>query len=193
MAKLIAFYETQIVTLETAIKELIETDPVLKPKVEALIKIKGLALLSVAVLVAETNGFEGFTNQPVRRCGHLVSYAGYDVVENQSGNHSGKTRISKKGNSRLRRILHMPAFNAVRFNEPTCKALYDRVYERSGIKMKAYVAVQKRLLLMAYALWRHGIDYDPKYLANLAEKNKKIVPTSGTTQDQLAEAELSYL
>ena len=153
-----------------------------------MVAIKGLALLSVAVLVAETNGFEGFTNQR-----HLVSYAGYDVVENQSGNHRGKTRISKKGNSRLRRILHMPAFNAVRFNEPTCKALYDRVYERGGIKMKAYVAVQKRLLLMAYALWRHQVDYDPEYLANRAEWAKKIVPTSGTTQDQLAVAELSYL
>jgi len=113
-------------------------------------------------------------------------------VENQSGNHSGRTRISKKGNSRLRRILHMPVFNAVRFNEPTCKALYERVYERSGIKMKAYVAVQKRLL-MAYALWRHGTEYDPMYLTNRTEHGKKIVPTSGTTQDQMAKAELSYL
>jgi transposase len=188
LTKLVAVYDTQLAALEKAIDELIEADPVLKPKVETLIKIKGLGVLSVAVLIAETNGFEGFTNQR-----HLVSYAGYDVVENQSGNHSGKTRISKKGNSRLRRILYMPALNAVRFHEPTCEALYKRVFERSGIKMKAYVAVQKRLLLMAYALWRHGVDYDPEYLANRAEKDKKIVPTSGTTQEQVAEAELSYL
>jgi transposase len=188
LTNLVKVYDQQLTALEAAIAQLIDEDPVLKPRIEQLVKIKGLALLSVAVLVAETNGFEGFTNQR-----HLVSYAGYDVVENQSGNHSGKTRISKKGNSRLRRILHMPAFNAVRFNEPTCKALYERVYERSGIKMKAYVAVQKRLLLMAYALWRHGVDYDPEYLANRASKDKKIVPTGGTTQDQLAEAELSYL
>ena len=188
LTKLVSVYEAQIDALETAIKELMDEDPILKPRVERLIAIKGLALLSVAVLVAETNGFEGFTNQR-----HLVSYAGYDIVENQSGNHSGKTRISKKGNSRLRRILHMPAFNAVRFNEPTCKALYDRVYERTHIKMKAYVAVQKRLLLMAYALWRHEVKYDPEYLATRASKDKKIVPASGTTQDQLAEAELSYL
>ncbi len=59
--------------------------------------------------------------------------------------------------------------------------------------MKAYVAVQKRLLLMAYALWRHGAKYDPLYLANRASGGKKIVPTGGTTQDQVAEAELSYL
>lgn len=188
LTKLITVYDQQLEALAEAIAQLIEEDPVLKPRVAGLVKIKGLALLSVAVLVAETNGFEGFTNQR-----HLVSYAGYDVVENQSGNHSGKTRISKKGNSRLRRILHMPAFNAVRFNEPTCKALYERVYERSGIKMKAYVAVQKRLLLMVYALWRHGVNYDPEYLANRASKDKKIVPASGTTQDQLAEAALSYL
>lgn len=188
LVNLVKVYDQQLVSLEQAIAQLIDEDPVLKPRIERLVQIKGLALLSVAVLVAETNGFEGFANQR-----HLVSYAGYDVVENQSGNHSGKTRISKKGNSRLRRILHMPAFNAVRFNEPTCKALYERVYERSGIKMKAYVAVQKRLLLMAYALWRHGVKYDPSYLANRAERDKKIVPTGGTTQDQLAEAELSYL
>jgi transposase len=188
LTSLIKVYDQQLTALEQAISQLIDEDAILKPRVERLMAIKGLALLSVAVLVAETNGFEGFTNQR-----HLVSYAGYDVVENQSGNHSGKTRISKKGNSRLRRILHLPAFNAVRFNEPTCKALYDRVYERTHIKMKAYVAVQKRLLLMAYALWRHGVKYDPLYLANRASQGKKIVPTGGTTQDQLAEAELSYL
>ncbi|MFD1144946.1 IS110 family transposase [Larkinella insperata] len=188
LINLVKVYDQQLTALEAAIAQLIAEDSVLKPRIEQLVRIKGLALLSVSVLVAETNGFEGFTNQR-----HLVSYAGYDVGENQSGNHSGKTRISKKGNSRLRRILHLPAFNAVRFNEPTCKALYECVYERTGIKMKAYVAVQKRLLLMAYALWRHGGDYDPLYLLNRAGGDKKIVPTSGTTQDQLTQAELSYL
>ena len=133
--------------------------------------------------MAETNGF---ANQR-----QLVSYTSYDVVENQSGKHTGKTRISKKGNSRLRRILYMPALNAVRFKEPTCQTLYQRVFERTGIKMKAYVAVQKRLLLMAFALWRHEVEYDPLYLENRVG-GKKIVPTSGTTQHQLAEAESSY-
>lgn len=188
LAKLIAVYDAQLAAMEKAITDLVEADPVLKPKLEALTKIKGLGLLSVAVLVAETNGFEGFTNQR-----HLVSYAGYDVVENQSGNRSGKRRISKKGNSRLRRILHLPALNAVRFGEPTCQDLYQRVFERSGVKMKAYVAVQKRLLLMAFAGWRHGVDYDPEYLTNRASSGKKIVPAGGTTQDQPAVAELSYL
>ena len=183
--------------MEKAIQDLIEGDTVLKAQVERLTAIKGLALLSVAVLIAETNGFENFVNQR-----QLVSYAGYDVVENQSGNRSGKTRISKKGNSRIRRILHMPAFNAVRFGEPTCQALYERVYQKTNMKMKAYVAVQKKLLLLAYALWRHQTKYAPMHSVQAAtealltrkpgQTDKKIVPTNGTIQDQSTVVELSF-
>jgi len=195
--KLLLVYDQQLEALEKAIQELIEDDAVLKEQVERLTAIKGLALLSVAVLIAETNGFEGFAN---RR--QLVSYAGYDVIENQSGNRSGKTRISKKGNSRIRRILHLPAFNAVRFGEPACQSLYERVYQKTNTKMKAYVAVQKKLLLLAYALWRHQTKYDPMHSVQAETKallsrkpdqnDKKIVPTSGTTQDQSTVAELSF-
>ena len=69
--------------------------------------------------------------------------------------------------------------------------------------MKAYVAVQKKLLLLAYSLWRNQTDYDPNYLSSacnvsretntLPQKDKKVVPASGTTQDQRVETELSYL
>ena len=115
------------------------------------------------------------------------------MVENQSGTHRGRTRISKKGNSRLRRILHLPAFSAVRFGESTCQALFERVYARSKVKMKAYVAVQKRLLLMVYSLWCKGCEYEADYVEKLAKAAKKIVPTGGTTQDQEVEAVLSYM
>lgn len=105
----------------------------------------------------------------------------------RSGRRVGKTRISKKGNSRIRRILHLPAFNAVRFGEPTCQALFERVFERSQIKMKGYVGVQKKLLTLCYAIWKNDTQYDPKYNSNnvkeLENKDKKIVPTGGTTQD----------
>ena len=186
LAAIIAFYDQKLAELEKAIQVLIDADTDLKPRVERLVAIKGLGMLSVAVLIAETNGFEGFTNQR-----QLVSYAGYDVVENQSGSHRARTKISKKGNSRLRRILHLPAFTAVRFGEPTCQALFERVYSRSRIKMKGYVAVQKRLLLMVYALWRKACVCEADYVAKLAEVAQKIALTRRTTQDQVAEAVLT--
>jgi len=187
---LIKLYDKQIEQIGEQIDKLLAKDAALKAKIEQLCQIKGLALLSVATIVAETNGFEGFDN--VRQ---LVSFAGYDVIENQSGQRVGKTRISKKGNSRLRRMLFLPAFNAVRYGEPSCLALFSRVYERSRIKMKAYVAVQKKLLTLCYAIWRNGTEYDPMYYANNVkelkgmdgcENIKKIVPPVGTTQDVAA-------
>jgi transposase len=56
--------------------------------------------MSAVTVIAETNGFTLFENSK-----QLVSYAGYDVVENQSGKRVGKTSISKKGNYRIRRII----------------------------------------------------------------------------------------
>ena len=51
-------------------------------------KVRGLSTLSIATVIAETYGFKLFENYK-----QVVSYAGYDVVENQSGLHSGKTKI----------------------------------------------------------------------------------------------------
>ena len=158
---LIKLYDKQIEQIGEQMEKLLAKDAVLKAKIEQLCQIKGLGLLSVTTIVAETNGFEGFDN--LRQ---LVSFAGYDVVENQSGKRVGKTKISKKGNSRLRRMLFLPAFNAVRYGEPSCLALFGRVYERSRIKMKAYVAVHKKLLTLCYAIWRNGTEYDPMYYTN---------------------------
>ncbi len=117
-----------------------------------------MGLQNLAVIVAETNGFTAFEN-----VAQLVSYAGYDVVENQSGKRSGKTKISKKGNSHIRRCLHFPAFNMITYEVAPFKNLYERVYEKSKIKMKAYTAVQKKLLEFIYILWKKDEAFDPNY------------------------------
>jgi transposase len=80
LTKLVTVYDQQLAALSAAIAQLIDEDPILKPCTEGLVKIKGLALLSVAVLVAETNGFAGFTNQR-----HLVSYAAGPPVRLRRG------------------------------------------------------------------------------------------------------------
>jgi transposase len=156
--KMIQLLETQLATMRTAITEHIASDSIIAKKVKDVAAIKGVGELTVAVLIAETNGFYLFKNSP-----QLVSYAGYDVVENQSGKRVGKTKISKKGNGHIRRALHMPALNVVRFHVLVFKNLYVRTVEKHKIKMKSYVAVQKKLLTTIYALWKRGEKFDPKY------------------------------
>ncbi len=56
----------------------------------------------------------------------------------------------------------MPSISVVRFEEEF-RNLYERVYERSGLKMKGLVAVQRKLLLLIYTLFKKNERYDPEY------------------------------
>jgi transposase len=170
--KLIDTISNQIEAIEKTIEDHIATNEEVNHKVKNICKIKGVGVLTVAIVLAETNGFTLFENSS-----QLVSYAGFDVVENQSGNHIGRTRISKKGNARLRRAMHMPSFNLVRYNQQPFLALFERTLQRHQIKMKSYVAVQKKLLILIYSLWKKNQPYDPEYLTKIT-KEKELVPTS---------------
>lgn len=56
--------------------------------------------------------------------------------------------------------------------------------------------MQKKLLTLCFALWKNDTAYEPTYYSQQVKKQenegKKIVPTSGTKQDQPALAELSF-
>ena len=60
----------------------------------------------------------------------------------------------------------MSAFNAVKWGEPACKALYERIMSKNVPKMKAYVAVQKKLLTLCFAIWKNNTEYNPMYYSN---------------------------
>ncbi len=88
---MIKLIDKQLEQLEITIKNLLQSEEEVWQKVCNICTIKGVGVLTTAILLAETNGFELFENAK-----QLVSYSGYDVIENQSGKHNGKTRISKK-------------------------------------------------------------------------------------------------
>lgn len=168
LEKQLALLFSQKDELEKRVENIVEQNPVLKEKFEKILPIKGLGVQTLAVVVAETDGFALIENQA-----QLVSYAGYDVVQNQSGKHSGKTKISKKGNSHIRHAMHFPAFNVVKYDQGNLKNLYERVYDRTKIKMKGYTAVQRKLLTLIYALWKRNEKFD---------SNKGKNATSGDTE-----------
>lgn len=151
------FLEKQADSIRQQIEQVSKSDGDLHNKMQQLKTIRGVGTLTVAVVVAETNGFELFYNHK-----QLTSYAGYDIIEHQSGKYYGQTRISKKGNSHIRRALHFPAFETVR-QKNIFQDLYERVFERTKKKMKAYTAVQRKLLIVMYTLWKKETDFDLDY------------------------------
>ncbi|GAB5524602.1 MAG: IS110 family transposase [Roseivirga sp.] len=155
--KLIKELEKQIDQAKQEVSSIIKTDPVLKAKFNLFKDLKGIGLMSFAVVVSETNGFTLFKNQR-----QLVSYAGYDILENSSGKKVGKTRISKKGNTHIRRVLYLAALSALT-HQAELKNLHTRVYNRTAIKMKGVVAVQRKLLVLMYTIWKKDQAFVSNY------------------------------
>jgi transposase len=154
----IALIDKQIKQVEEQMQKLAAKDEKLQQRIENICKIKGVAFVTVLAIIAETNGFE-----LVKHKSQLVSYAGYDVVERESGSSiKGKTKISKQGNRHIRHALHFPAISVVKYHDEF-KALYERVFDRTKIKMKGYVAVQRKLLVLIYTLYKNNTPYDPNY------------------------------
>lgn len=140
--------------IEQELEEIISQNNGLKQLVDRLTTIKGLGFLSVVTILGETNGFALFENRK-----QLTSYAGYDVVEKESGTSvKAKTKISKRGNKHIRRALQYPALTA-KIHDPKLKAFYERLYQKSGVKMLGVVAVQRKLLLLMYSLYKTGQTY----------------------------------
>jgi transposase len=137
----------------------INNDREINQSVKLLTSIPGIGLLTAAVIMAETNGFE-----LIRSKKQLTSYAGLDVREKESGTSiKGKPRISKRGNRHLRKAMYMPALSAIRHSE-RYKAMFVRVVSRNGIKMKGAVAIQRKLLEMAYTVYKTQTPYLADYL-----------------------------
>ena len=132
----------------------------LKKTVKLLCSIPGIGLLTAATILGETNGFELIRNKR-----QLTSYAGLDVKEKQSGTSvKGKPKISKQGNRNLRKAMHLPALAAIRHDE-RFKAIFARLVSKHGIKMKAIVAVQRKLLELTYTIFKTKQPFKKDYLS----------------------------
>jgi len=149
----------QVMQIKEEMNTLVKGDKGVKKSVELISSIPGVGTLTAVTVLAETNAFELIRNKR-----QLTSYAGLDVKEKLSGTSvKGKPRISKKGNRYLRKAMYMPALTAIRY-DGRFKVLFTRLVSRHGIKMKAAVAVQRKLLEMIYTLYKTNTAFDKDYL-----------------------------
>lgn len=172
--KMIDQIDGQIKKVSLEIEKLCKKDEELWAKINKLMTIKGVGLITIATVIAETFGFDQTSSAK-----QLASYAGYDVVQRESGSSiKGKTRMSKKGNRYIRNALYFPAMVACRFN-PQMKENYMRIIQKKESKMVGQVAIQRKLLLLIYTLWKNDTTYQIDYKKN-SSKTKL-----GATQDSM--------
>lgn len=160
----ILFLDSQEQEIKQELLQLIKKDKAAKELIPLLCSIPGVGLLTAITVLAETNKFELIRNKR-----QLTSYAGLDVKEKESGTSvKGQPKISKRGNKYLRKAMHLPALTAIRHDD-RFKAIFARLVAKHGIKMKAVVAVQRKLLEMIFTMYRTKVPYNKDYLKSNEE------------------------
>lgn len=155
----IKFVDRQVKEIMQEISDFINQHEEVKKLAMLIGSIPGIGALTAAIILSETHGFDLIRNKK-----QLTSYAGLDVKEKESGTSvKSKPKISKKGNRYLRKAMHFPALSAIAHDE-RFKAIYARIVQKHGIKMKAAVAIQRKLLELTYTIYKTNKPYDKEYL-----------------------------
>jgi transposase len=124
-----------------------------------LLSIKGLGVISIAGLIGEVGDFSKFRTQP-----EIMKLAGLDLYEVSSGKRKGQRRITKRGRSLMRKILCFAALQMIGKNG-IMHEYYERLTGRGTLKMRALVAVMRKLLRIIHAILRDDRDYVGEYCA----------------------------
>lgn len=149
----VKYLDKQIKSVEKDIEKTVESDDLVSVKINKIKTIPGIKTATIVGVVAETGGFVN-----IKSLKQLTSYSGYDVRIQESGKWKGRSTISKKGNSHIRRLMYMPTLSSIQ-HANTYKATYNRIKEHKEHKMVAVVAVQRKLLGLIYTLWKNDSIY----------------------------------
>ena len=169
MTSRIKFLNSQEKEIKDDITVIVKGNADLQQIINRVTTIPGVGALTATIVLAETNGFELIRNKS-----QLASYSGLDVKEKQSGTSvKGKPRISKKGNRNLRKSMHLPSLTAVKWDE-NFKEIYARLISKHGIKMKALVAIQRKILELIYVLFKNETIYDKQYVTKNSVQTQMV-------------------
>lgn len=89
-----------------------------------------------------------------------IAFMGMDVRVRDSGKSRGRRKLTKKGDSEIRRLLYMAAMTASRSNQ--WKGYYERALARGLSRIQALVVLARKLARIAFALLKNQSTYESK-------------------------------
>lgn len=152
----LAFLDEQIKDLEKRMQDHIDQHPDLKQQRDLLVTIPGIAALTAAKLLSEN--IQSFSSTR-----SLVAHAGLNPQFHESGTSvRGRPRLSKIGNSNMRKALYFPAISAMRYN-PVVRDFCERLARRNKHKMVIIGAAMRKLLCLALGVLKSNQPFDPAH------------------------------
>lgn len=146
VAALVSAIDRELATLAAA-------DPATASLVRRLKTISGVGPLVASLLCALFKRFD------FRHADALIAYLGLDPRPDESGQHRGRRRLSKRGHPEWRRLLVVAAMSAAR-----TKAWRDYVNLQRAKALPAtavHVILARKILRTAFALFKNGQDFIP--------------------------------
>ncbi len=150
-------FDVVLASMDQQIQQLIANDPQLERGYQRLRSVSGIGQQTAALLTELLNRI------PFANADALVAYSGLDPRPNDSGAKRGRRRISKRGPALLRRQLYLAAMSACR--SAACKPLYEAYRARGLAGTESIVILARKLLRIAYAVWKSGQAFDPSKLS----------------------------
>ncbi len=149
---LLASFKRTIATLDLLIRRELARIPEMAALHRRLKSIIGIGEVVAAQLVAALSTL-CFT-----RAAAFIAYTGLDPRPDDSGQHRGKRRLSKRGPALLRCLLYNAAMSAA--NSKVFKPVYLRLRERGLQSTEAIVILARKLARIAFALYKSGETFD---------------------------------
>ena len=126
-------------------------------EVKMLLEIKGVGLTIASGIISELGDIRNYDHP-----NQLIKMAGLSLIENSSGKKKGKTTISKRGRSDLRKFLYQVIFGMIRTNA-AFKELYRYYTTRAKNQLtgnQAIIALARKLLRIIYAVVTKNEPYN---------------------------------
>ena len=142
--------------IDAQIAQLIASDEAMSEGCQRLQTITGVGLQAGALLT------QLLSRIPFANADALVAYCGLDPRANDSGAKRGRRKLSKRGPARLRRQVYLMGFAAS--HSKVLKPLYQAIRAKGFSSTEALVILGRKLLRVAFAVWKTKTVFDPARL-----------------------------
>jgi transposase len=149
-------FKQMLLEVDRQLQEQLQQDSEMCRASALLRTITGIGPLGAAML-ASLLGRIHFANADA-----LVAYSGLDPRPNDSGQKHGRRKLSKRGPPELRRQMYLAGFSAA--HSKTLKPVYRSIREKGFTPTEAFVILGRKLLRVAWAVWRSGKPFEPALL-----------------------------
>ena len=152
---------------ETFVKSIDRLDVLMQKKIKEVLRESGLHEQVARCQAVEGIGFltatalvMAFVRGEFKSSDSYIAFLGMDLRVNDSGQKNGRRRLTKRGCSEIRRLLHNAAMSASR--SAAWKGVYEHYRSNGKARTQALVILARKLARIAFALMKNQDEYVTK-------------------------------